>query len=63
MVQERKKLIENGKLKCFKCKEFKTFPNFPFNGTGKCKKGAKGSYRSDTCFNCGGKQIKRKNNK
>ena len=52
MTLQRKVIKTDHKIKCYKCKEYKTFPNFPFTGRGKCKTGAKGSYRKDTCLQC-----------
>jgi hypothetical protein len=52
MEKERKKIQTRNKIKCFKCGEFKTFPNFRFIGKGKGKKGVAGTYRKDVCLTC-----------
>lgn len=47
--------MTKNKIKCYKCGEFKTFPNFGFTGKGKGKKGVPGTYRKDICLACEGK--------
>lgn len=59
--QQRKKIVTAHTIKCYKCGKFKTFPNFPFTGKGKKKKGSAGMYRNDICLACGGKAPKRTN--
>jgi len=55
MEDKRKKIMTKNKIKCYKCGEFKTFPNFGFTGKGKGKKGVPGTYRKDICLACEGK--------
>ncbi len=52
MDHERKRIMTKHKIKCFKCKEFKTFPNFEFIGKKKGKSGKPGTYRKDICLGC-----------